>query len=1121
MRFSNPREPNRFAWIKRTLVAAASTAVLGISSIASAQVSVDDLTVNSAASVRATVELSGHTSGMFLVRLADPAVAVYDGGIKGYPATSARANGKNKFESSSPAAKKYQKRLEQQQRKALKSAAKKFGRDLQVNYTYQHAVNGFAVELTADEAKALANMDGVVSVQRERVEHITTDVGPTWIGAPEVWNSNISGSQGEGLVVAVFDSGVNSDHPSFEDISGDGYDHTNPLGSGNYLPGSYCDTVDPTFCNDKLIGAWDFTDIDGTVPEDDDGHGSHTASTAAGNVVIGAELVAPTTSASFDISGVAPRANVIAYDVCQQTCPGSALVAAVNQVVIDAGNLPNGIAALNYSISGGGNPYNDIIELGFLNATQVGIYVSASAGNSGPDASTVAHLGPWVSTTAASTHNRSIGNSLVSLSSDAAGLADIAGSSFSAGYGPAPIIHANTTEFDPDGQCLEPFPAGTFNGEIVVCDRGSIARTAKGQNVLAGGAGGYVLANLGQGEGTTADAHFLPAVHIGDSAGVALREWLASNTNTVATITPFSFDFDASNGDVMAGFSSRGPQLVFDVLKPDVTAPGVNIMGAEADGQGLSNPEYQIISGTSMSSPHNAGAGALMRAAHPDWTPAEIKSALMMTSTTENTRKEDGVTPTDPFDLGAGRIQVDKAVDAGLAMDESAENFLAANPETGGDPSTLNLASMMDSNCVGTCSWTRTVTNKMNNTGHWNVTVSGVGFDTEVSVSPQANSGANNLKLKSGQSATITVTATNFTSEEGWQFGTLNLDRAGSSGPDLHMPMAVFASKASNPSLFTKTVDSDTASAGDTLSYEINITNGPLSGPLTVTDAIPAGATFVPGSETESITLGVTTSPWAYDAGTNSLTWEGELNPGGIRVGADGNIFGYFSLGGIGIAPEPFPDNCDDGGIIFNVPSFTFNGESYSEVIWSVNGTLEAGTASGLATSFDNQNFPDSTPPNNLLAPYWRDLNGCDGGSWTVGNLSAGPFSWTVFEWTDIPHFGSTDAATFQVWLLADTSPQGVLPSVHYTYGRLDNVNAGLTVGAENADGTDGVSYFFNGVGTPPQVNQDLSIGVVPGGSLTLGFEVEADCSDDLIVNEANLTGTDSSEVAIAVTSCE
>lgn len=1071
------------------------------------------------------ITINNAVGTMYIVRLAEPAIALYDGGISGYEPTSARATGKKKLDTKSKEAKKYQQFLKNKQNSVLKKAGETFSRALTPRYSYQHAINGFALELTAHEAKALAAMDDVVSVQKERIEQLLTDVGPQWIGAPELWSSNSDGPKGEGVVVAVLDSGINSDHPSFADVGGDGYNHDNPLGSGNYLPGSYCDTVDASFCNDKLIGAWDFTSIDGIVPEDDDGHGSHTASTAVGNVVNNALLTAPTTSFLFNISGVAPHANLIAYDVCQQTCPGSALVAAINQVLIDAGNLPNGIAALNYSISGGGDPYNDVVELGFLAAVEAGIYVSASAGNSGPAASTVAHLGPWVSTTAASTHNRKIANNLIDMVSDGDSLSQLQGSSFSAGYGPAPIIHANTTAFDPSGQCLNPFPAGTFSGEIVVCDRGSIARTLKGQNVLAGGAGGYVLANLGQGEGTVADGHFLPAIHIGDTDANALRAWLTENTGTIATITPSTFNFDDENGDVMADFSSRGPQQVFGVLKPDITAPGVDIMGAEANAQALSAPEYQIISGTSMSSPHNAGAGALLAAAHPEWSATEIKSAIMMTAVTENTFKEDGFTPTDPFDVGAGRIELGQAENIGLVMDESVANFLAANPATGGDPKTLNIPSMMDNNCVGICSWTRTVTNKTKHTGHWNVTVEGTGFDASVEVNPKAKGNANNLKLKAGESGTITVTANTYNVDiDEWQFGRVKMASNGSSSPDLHMPMAVFASKASNPDLFTKTVDKEFAVAGDILTYNLQLNNSTIAGPITVNDILPEGTTYVSGSAQESLINAVSSSAWAYDAQNNKLSWTGEVAPGGITVAMDanGSPAGYLPLSGFtGALPKTCNGDCDDGGYSFNVPAFTYNGETYNQVLLSVNGTLEAGVASGGFSSFNNQSLPDEANPNNILAPFWRDLNLNAGGNMYVAVLAGGGSQWTVYEWEAVPHYGdNSKTVTMQLWIGAN----GTLAAgdIHFVYGDMSTgTDAGGTVGAENSSGTVGMNYFYNGSGTAPVQGDELRVATLTGGEVSLSFEVIADCSKEFVVNRATASATGVNEAAIALTKCQ
>jgi uncharacterized repeat protein (TIGR01451 family) len=332
-------------------------------------------------------------------------------------------------------------------------------------------------------------------------------------------------------------------------------------------------------------------------------------------------------------------------------------------------------------------------------------------------------------------------------------------------------------------------------------------------------------------------------------------------------------------------------------------------------------------------------------------------------------------------------------------------------------------------------------------------------------------------------------------------------------------PIAIYPTDASSPTLFTKSVDADTASAGDTLTYEINVSNGPLTGPLTVTDAVPAGTTFVPGSETESVSNGSTTSPWSYDAGSNSLTWEGELDPSLIEVADIGPITNYVSLASIGVPPFGFPSNCDDGAWAVNVAPFTYNNATYSSVIFSVNGTLEAGTASGVATSFANQNLPDPTTPNNILAPFWRDLDGCAGGELYVASLNfGGGYVFTVFEWEDIPFFGSTDAVTMQVYLRQNTAPTDV-PEAWFTYGRLDNTNDGGTVGAENADGTVGSSYFYNGAGTAPEVDTDVSVFGLPGGSATLGFQVEADCSVN-VINQADLSSEAGDESALAITTC-
>ncbi|MDH3401400.1 MAG: S8 family serine peptidase [Chromatiales bacterium] len=1057
---------------------------------------------------------------VYIIQLADQPVATYDGSIQGLEATSNKITGASKLNTNSKESKAYRKYLKGKQDKFIADAGITSG----VKYEYQYVLNGLAVEMTPDQAKAMASVPGVKSVTRERIETLNTDAGPEWINAGAIWGgtpNNVPHSQGQGVVIAILDSGVNHDHPSFAAMGGDGYQHVNPLGSGNFVPGSYCDVTDSSFCNDKLVGAWSFVPTDAAypAPEDNNGHGSHTASTSGGNVIQAATAFAPTTSLTRKISGVAPHANLVIYDVCVDDggCPGSALIAAINQVVVDSANIPGGIQSLNYSISGGEDPYNDPVEIGFLNATAAGVYVSASAGNAGPGASTLGHQSPWVATTAASTHNRKITNSVVDMTSDQGGYPDLAGVGFTDGYGPASIVYAgdyptangSANDTDP-AQCLDPFPSGHFNGEIVICDRGAIARVAKGANVLAGGAGGLVLANLAaNGESVTGDGHYLPAVHLGVTAGDELKAWVAGVDNAMGSISGYVVDLNPDNGDIMAGFSSRGPNSALDVLKPDMTAPGVDILAAVSTVSSGDPDEYDFLSGTSMSSPHNAGAGAIVSGARPDLTPYEVKSAIMMTSDNSYIRKEDGVSLATPFDHGAGRIDLSRAVESGLVMDETPDNFWFANPATGGDPKTLNLASMQDGSCVGDCSWTRTFTNKTEHTIHTDVVATTTG-GANITVSPSR------LKIKSGQTGSITVSA-DTTQASGWTFGQIDLLRKGD-GPDLHLPVAVLGATSSDANVFTKTVDKAEAAEGETLTYQIDIANGQLADEIHLTDSIPAGLTPVAGSETESVNGGTTSS--AFTINGNTATWSGSLDVGSIAVVPSvDSPAGFLPLSIFGIAPRSCPSNCDDGALLFNVPAFTYNGTSYSQVIFSVNGTLEAGTASGSAASANNQNLPSATPPNNILAPFWSDLNLGAGGTWSVGVLCGGPTCWTIFEWNDVPQYGDDTARySFQVWLEIGSSG-----NIWYTYGDMSDASLyRATVGAENSDGTLGASYYYDGVGIAPLAGDEVKVGSVVGGTASLSFQATVDscAAGSSITNRADIASGDKTEKAIAVTTC-
>ena len=249
-----------------------------------------------------------------------------------------------------------------------------------------------------------------------------------------------------------------------------------------------------------------------------------------------------------------------------------------------------------------------------------------------------------------------------------------------------------------------PLPAGSMAGSIGVVERGDCTFETKVVNAQAAGAVAVIIGNNVAGPPVAPGGLVttsIPAVQVENLSYQALVDTIADNGDTategvIRAGTEMYLNDDWT--DIVAGFSSRGPSQ-YDMLLPTFAAPGVNILAAGAEGPGEPN-EYLVIQGTSMSSPHGAGAAALIRALNPDWSPSEIRSALAATGETDLV-KEDGVTTADPFDIGGGRINLASASNVGLVLDETHANFVAANPNVGGDPATLNLPAVLDRDCAG------------------------------------------------------------------------------------------------------------------------------------------------------------------------------------------------------------------------------------------------------------------------------------------------------------------------------------------------------------------------------------------------------------------------------------
>lgn len=419
-------------------------------------------------------------------------------------------------------------------------------------------------------------------------------------------------------------------------------------------------------------------------PRDTEGHGTHTASTAAGSLVANASFYQ---YAPGEARGMAAKARIAAYKICWSLgCFDSDILAAMDQAIQDGVH----VISLSVGATGYAPEYDhDSIAIGAFSAVQHGVLVSCSAGNSGPGPFTSVNIAPWILTVGASTIDREFpADAVLGDGKVLGGVSLYSGKPL--GDTKLPLVYAGDagSRYCYSGKLNESEVAG----KIVLCDRGGNARVEKGSAVKIAGGVGMILANIkGNGEELIADAHLIPATMIGETAGDKIREYIRTGQSPTATIEFLGTVIGTSPAaPKVAAFSSRGPNhLTAEILKPDVIAPGVNILAAWTGASGPTDldidprrVEFNIISGTSMSCPHASGLAALLRKAHPDWTPAAIKSALMTTAYNVDDSGEDigdlatGKEST-PFIDGAGHVDPNRALDPGLVYDIVPKDYTA------------------------------------------------------------------------------------------------------------------------------------------------------------------------------------------------------------------------------------------------------------------------------------------------------------------------------------------------------------------------------------------------------------------------------------------------------------
>ncbi|XP_038724097.1 subtilisin-like protease SBT5.6 [Tripterygium wilfordii] len=583
-------------------------------------------------------------------------------------------------------------------------------------YSYKHSINGFAAVLTPYEASKVSEMEEVASVFESLPGKYSVQTTRSWeflgleaLAEGEEHNRNqfsrgrdmvSKAKYGKDIIVGLLDSGIWPESESFND-----------KGMGP-IPKSWkgiCQTghdFNSSHCNRKIIGAryyvkaFEFyngplnTSEDTLSARDLDGHGTHTASTATGRMVKNASFLGGI--ARGTATGGAPMARLAVYKVCWatpnkpkvdgNTCLEADVLAGIDDAIGD------GVHVMSISLgSDSAIPYDeDGIAVGALHAAKKDIVVVAAAGNSGPKAGSLSNVAPWLITVGASSIDRvfhgplTLGNGVHLVGQT------VTPFSLDKMY---PLVYAGHVEKsgiskNATGQCLNgSLSPKKVKGKVVLCYRGQGARIEKSAEVKRAGGVGFILGNL-PGWDVPSDPFYLPGTTLNASDAFKVFNYIKSAKNPMATIGATQTVLHNRPAPSMADFTGRGPSTIDPfILKPDITAPGVNILAAWSEGISVSKlasdprvVKYNFDSGTSMATPHVAGTAALLRAIHPGWSSSAIRSALMTTAWSRDnvgSRITDynGATAT-PFAFGSGHFRPSKAADPGLVYEASYRDYL-------------------------------------------------------------------------------------------------------------------------------------------------------------------------------------------------------------------------------------------------------------------------------------------------------------------------------------------------------------------------------------------------------------------------------------------------------------
>ncbi|WP_144212688.1 S8 family serine peptidase [Shewanella donghaensis] len=1003
-----------------------------------------------------------NTPQRFIVELSSPAIATYSGGVNELAATSASTKGQ-KLNIQSASAQSYASHLAKEQNSFV-NALNKASANSKVERQFKTLFNGVTVAGQGLTVEQLMAIPGVKAVYPETMYEISMDASHQVINSEAMWNTvNGMKNAGKGIRVAVIDGGIRPENPMFTD---EGFEAP----TGMLPTDDYCSTTDESFCNNKLIVArwsqptFEVCPDEYMSPLGFGGHGTHVAGTAVGNLVN-----TQFNDIDVELSGVAPAAYLMSYKALysKADCTGGSgsnimLMEALEHAVNDGADVINN----SWGGGAGGDPASSPYKTMFEAAEAAGVVVVSAAGNDGNGASTIgcpACIESGIAV-ANSTTGRYFANSFNAGGED---LLAIPGSDTVIEMDvTAPIVAAiNINEANYEG--CEAFPVDSFKDSIALISRGACAFSVKAENAMNAGADALVVYNNNPGAPITMSMPGVtfPSIMISNDDGKEVIEAMGETATEGTVGSEIKRIMVASLADTINSSSSRGPNGNQNMLKPDLAAPGTNILSAFSPDDG--GEDFNMISGTSMASPHVAGAAAMMRQLHPDWSANDIKTALTSTSTTDGIMDDDATTAATPFAMGAGRMDLDAAAKAVLTFDK---------PSIAAD------------SCVGPCTFTRTVYNKSDEDTSWSLAASS--DSAGISVSPSM------LDIPAGGSATFMVTVDSTFSDYGeWIFGNVMLSSA-EGKQDAHLPLAVLALESSNESLISIVADDADLTTADDIEVTTVINNTMFENTVTFITTAPEGTMLTSEDDVVVTLANATQNGMSVNEETGVITWVGSLEQSQMSIDASAGTYPSIFAAGLAFVPA-CDEGCDEKSFTYEgLPAFQYNGSTYDTITISDNGIVLVGGGNTGGT-WNNKELPDNANPNNVLAPFWSDFDLSDG---TAGDTGGGQLglnvisfdadnTFIVVEWNNGQLYADPSGSeySFSVWIKTGTTED-----VSFNYLDIPNMPTNVSIGAENVGGTVGVTHYYNGAGTSVATDDYLQIVSAAAGQVKIDYVAKA-----------------------------